>query len=107
MSYTMKGGRRHHKRSAHKKHTRKHRTRKHRGGAYLVRPCKQQWYVPHRTNPGECVLDKKEAIIQYKAQQKAAKTQKNAVQTVPVVATTVGGRRRHKKSHHKKRSRRH
>ena len=37
MSSTMKGGRRHHKRSAHKKshkkHTRKHRTRRHRGGS--------------------------------------------------------------------------
>ena len=36
MSSTMKGGRRHHKRSAHKKshkkHTRRHRTRRHRGG---------------------------------------------------------------------------
>jgi len=95
---TTVGGRRKHKRSAHKKRTRKHRTRKHRGGAECnllqtklangkCRTCKM-WSVPHRTNPGECVLDKKDYVKLYKAQKKADKqAAKMVAQTAaPVVA---------------------
>ena len=84
---TTVGGKRKHKRSAHKKshkkRTRKHRSRKHRGGAECnllqtkqangkCRTCKM-WSVPHRTNPGECVVDKKDYVKLYKAQKKADK----------------------------------
>ena len=73
---------------SHNKHNRKHRTRNHRtrnhrGGAECnllqtklangkCRTCKM-WSVPHRTNPGECVLDKKDYVKLWKAQKKATK----------------------------------
>jgi hypothetical protein len=80
---------------SHNKHTRKHRTRKHRGGAECnllqtklangkCKTCKM-WSVPHRTNPGECVLDKKDYVKLWKAQKKATKqATKTAAQTTPV-----------------------
>ena len=98
---TTVGGKRKHKRSAHKKshkkRTRKHRSRKHRGGDGCnllqtklangkCRTCKM-WSVPHRTNPGECVVDKKDYVKLYKAQKKADKqAAKMVAQTAAPVA---------------------
>ena len=100
---TTVGGRRKHKRSGHKKsHKKSHkkRTRKHRGGAECnllqtklangkCRTCKM-WSVPHRTNPGECVLDKKDYVKLFKAQKKADKqAAKMVAQTAPAAAAPV------------------
>jgi hypothetical protein len=53
------------------------------------------WSVPHRTNPGECVLDKKDYVKLFKAQKKADKqaakmvAQTAPVQSVPAAAAVV------------------